>query len=129
MKFSVVVHSAPYSSQGPLTALKFCKALLADGNELYRVFFFRDGVRNGDLLAVIPQDDINLQEQWQEFLRLNRVEATVCVSSALKRGILDQQEASRYEKSGANLSPLIEIAGLGQLVDACQQSDRVINFG
>lgn len=129
MKFSVVIHSAPYTSQGSITALKFCKALLAAGNELYRVFFFRDGVRNTDLLAVIPQDEVNLQEQWQDFLQRNDVEAVVCVTSALKRGILDQQEASRYEKHGVNLPQIVEIAGLGQLVDACQQSDRVINFG
>jgi len=129
MKFSVVIHSAPYTSQGSITAFKFCKALIAAGNELYRVFFFRDGVRNTDLLAVIPQDEVNLQEQWQDFLQGNDVEAFVCVTSALKRGILDQQEASRYEKQGANLPQFVEIAGLGQLVDACQQSDRVINFG
>jgi tRNA 2-thiouridine synthesizing protein D len=51
------------------------------------------------------------------------------VTSALKRGVIDLQEARRYEKTASNLSERASISGLGQLVDALQNSDRVLNFG
>ena len=44
MKFTIVVHSAPYSSQGAHTALRFCQALIDEGHEIYRLFFFRAGL-------------------------------------------------------------------------------------
>lgn len=129
MKFSVVVHAAPYSSEASLTALKFCRTLLSNGHQIYRLFYFRDGVQNLNALTVGGQDESDLPAQWQDFLRQHDIDATVCVTSALKRGLLDSQESMRYEKGSVSLSDAGQIAGLGQLVDACLESDRLVNFG
>lgn len=129
MKFTIVVQSAPYSSPGSISALRFCQALISEGQEIFRVFFFREGARNADAQAVVPQDEVNVQQVWQEFLSEHSLDAVVCVSSALRHGVLDQREAARHEKAAGNLLPAFEISGLGQLVDACRQSDRVITFG
>ncbi|MND01677.1 Sulfurtransferase TusD [compost metagenome] len=56
------------------------------------------------------------------------IDAVVCVASALKRGILDEKEALRYDAAGSSLAPGFVISGLGQLVDATLKADRVINF-
>ena len=53
----------------------------------------------------------------------------VCIAAALKRGILNQEEAERYEKPAHNLRDGFAISGLGQLVDAALMSDRLITFG
>ena len=53
----------------------------------------------------------------------------VCVSSAIKRGVINQQEAERHELAATSLRDSSEIAGLGQLIDAAINSDRVVNFG
>ena len=129
MKFSIVVHSAPYSNEGAHTAIRFCKKLLDEGHEIYRLFFFRDGVHNLTRLAVTGQDEENLQAAWECLIQENNLDAVACVTSALKRGIIDQQEADRYEKQAHSLSSTASIAGLGQLVDAVLNSDRVLNFG
>ncbi|MCB1670699.1 MAG: sulfurtransferase complex subunit TusD [Gammaproteobacteria bacterium] len=129
MKFSIVIHSAPYASEGASSALRFCQAVLAEGHEIYRLFFFRDGVHNLTRLAVVAQDETSLQDAWEELIREHRLDAVACVTSALKRGIIDSQEANRYDKAASNLSELVSISGLGQLVDAVQNSDRVLNFG
>lgn len=129
MKFSIVVHSAPYSSEGTQSALRFCQALLEDEHEIYRLFFFRDGVHNLSRLSVVGQDECNLQQAWDDLIQQHDIDAVACVTSALKRGIIDQQEAERYEKPAHNLLESASIAGLGQLVDAIQNSDRVLNFG
>ena len=51
-----------------------------------------------------------------------------CIASALRRGLLNEQEATRYEKPAANLMQGFTIAGLGEWVEAVATSDRVIYF-
>jgi tRNA 2-thiouridine synthesizing protein D len=129
MKFSLAIYAAPYSSQASATALKFTQTLLADGHEVYRVFFYGDGVHNGSKLTSPPQDEVNLYLDWQVLAEQHSLDLVVCIAAALRRGILDQSEAKRYEKEFDNLGAPFELSGLGQLVDACVNSDRVITFG
>jgi tRNA 2-thiouridine synthesizing protein D len=129
VKFSIVVHSAPYTSEGSLSAFRFCQTLLAEGHEIYRIFFLREGVHNLTRLAVVGQDELNLQDSWETLIKEQKLDAVACVTSALKRGIIDLQEAERYDKHAHNLSDSANISGLGQLVDAVLNSDRVLNFG
>ena len=128
MKFSLVIHGAPWSSPSALSALQFAETALAAGHDIYRLFFYQDGVCNGSAFAVPPQDETDIPARWQALIEDHGIDAVVCAASALKRGILDAAEAERYEKVGHNLRPGFTVSGLGQLVDAVQQSDRVVNF-
>jgi tRNA 2-thiouridine synthesizing protein D len=47
----------------------------------------------------------------------------------LRRGIINATEAERYEKQGHNLTDEFVLSGLGQLVEAGLESDRLITFG
>ena len=129
MKFSIVIYAAPYSTESAATALRFATSLIQQGHELYRVFFFGDGVHNASKLAVVAQDEINLQKQWNELIQEHDIDSVICVSSALRRGVLDQTEADRHELATASAYESSEVGGLGQLVDATLNSDRVVNFG
>lgn len=129
MKFSIVVYAAPYSSQAAASALKFAKTVLDQGHELYRLFFFGDGVHNANSLSIVAQDDRNLQQQWHELIKKYDLDSVICVSSAIKRGIIDERESQRYELNAVSAYDSSEIAGLGQLIDATLHSDRVVNFG
>lgn len=129
MKFSIVVYAAPYSSQAAASALKFAKTVLDQGHELYRLFFFGDGVHNANSLSIVAQDDRNLQQQWHELIKKHDLDSVICVSSAIKRGIIDKRESQRYELNAVSAYDSSEIAGLGQLIDATLHSDRVVNFG
>lgn len=129
MKLTVVLYSAPYSSQAAYSAYRFSLSALAAGHEIYRIFFYYDGVHNSNSLSIPPQDEFDLVRAWEELIHANKLDVVSCVSSALKRGVLNAQEATRYEKICSNLTPGIELSGLGQLVDASLVSDRVISFG
>ena len=129
MNFAIVVHGAPYSSEACLSALSFAKAVLAAGHSINRVFFYHDGVYTANSLIAPPQDEAPVSEQWQEFGTGNNIELIVCIASCLRRGILDETEANRYEKSGSNIAPGFTISGLGQLIDASINADRVVTFG
>ncbi|MGV3593179.1 MAG: sulfurtransferase complex subunit TusD [Gammaproteobacteria bacterium] len=126
--FTLIIHGAPYSSQAALSALHFCGAALAAGHRIHRLFFFQDGVHNGSTLIVPPQDEFHIPQAWQQLIQQHGIDAIVCASSALKRGVLSDEEAMRYDKPAGNLLAGFTIGGLGQLVEAITHSDRVLNF-
>lgn len=129
MQFSLLILAPPYSGQATATALRFANAVISSGNQLYRVFFYHDGVQTANELICPPQDELHIPEQWQQLTQNSKVDLVVCVGSALKRGVLDASEADRYNKKHHNLKPEFEISGLGQLVDAAIHSDRLVTFG
>jgi tRNA 2-thiouridine synthesizing protein D len=42
---------------------------------------------------------------------------------------MDQREAARHGLAAANLAPGFRISGLGQLIDASIEADRLLVFG
>ena len=128
MKLSIAVHGAPYSSQSSATAVKFAAAALAAGHEIYRVFFYHDGARTADTLAVTPQDEKSVLDRWLALKQDHDFELAVCIAAALKRGMLNTEESQRYDKSAANVAAEFEVVGLGQLIDAIMVSDRFVTF-
>jgi len=127
MRFTLIIQAPPYSRQGSDSALRFAKAVIAQGHELYRVFFYGDGVHNGTSLASPPQDEHDLALQWTHLSEDS--DLVICIAAGLRRGILNQEEAKRYNKDGNNLAKGFELSGLGQLIEACAVSDRVVTFG
>ncbi|MBQ0760434.1 MAG: sulfurtransferase complex subunit TusD [Gammaproteobacteria bacterium] len=127
--FAILVTGQPYSDQSSKTALQFCKALIASQHRICRVFFFNDGVHCANSFITPPQDEHAIPKQWQALQQDYDLDLVVCVSSALRRGIIDQKEAQRYEIDGHNMATGFSIGGLGQWVDACINADRVIRFG
>lgn len=127
--FALAVFAAPYSNQASFSAYQFAQALLRQGHHLVRVFFYQDGVHNATQLAAPPQDEFDLPSAWQQLARDHQLDMVVCIAAALRRGVLDNQEANRYEKSAANLAPSFNLSGLGQLVEAAVVADRLVCFG
>jgi tRNA 2-thiouridine synthesizing protein D len=129
MKFALLVTAAVFSQQGSQTALRFARAAIGSGHSIERVFFFQDGVHNASQIIVVPQDENNPAKEWQQFCEEHKVEASVCVSAALKRGIIDAHQSRRYGTAAHNAAPQMNLAGLGQLVDALIRADRLLTFG
>ena len=92
-------------------------------------FIASDGVHNANRLAILPEDEINLQQQWDNLITINNLESVVCITSTIKRGVLNKEEAERHNLESNSMYESSEIGGLGQLVDAALNSDRVVNFG
>lgn len=129
MKITVAIYAAPLHTPANFTALQYCRALLEGGHTLHRLFFYGNGVHTATTLCTPPQDELNLPSEWQALIREYQLDAVVCIAAALRRGVLNKQEATRYEKSCHNLAAEYELSGLGQLIEAAVASDRVITFG
>ncbi len=129
MKFGILVNEGPYTHQSSDSAYHFTKAALEKGHEIFRVFFYHDGVNNGTRLGVPPQDDRNITKQWSELGEQYDLDLVVCIAAAQRRGLLDADEAKRHGKDADNIAPGFHISGLGQLIEAGIQSDRLVVFG
>lgn len=113
-----MVNDAPTGSPGAASALAFAHAVLDRGHELLRVFFYFDGVRNADRLAMPAGDERNLPREWSLLAAERGVELVVCITAGQRRGLRE-----------ANLAPGFRISGLGQLVEAVARADRLVSFG
>ncbi len=129
MKFAILVNEGPYTHQASDSAYQFAKAVLAKGHELFRVFFYHDGVNNASRLTVPPQDDRHIVNRWSALAQEHGVDLVVCIAAAQRRGMLDENEMKRHGKDANNIAPGFRISGLGQLVEAGIQADRLVTFG
>jgi len=86
-------------------------------------------VHSASANVVAPQDEQDIAAQWRAFIDSHQLDAVVCIAAALRRGVLDETEASRYQRPAVNLPKPWELSGLGQLHEAAQQADRLICFG
>lgn len=128
MNIAIVVHGDGTSSESPHTALRFARAAVAKGHKIHRVFFYHAGVNLANVLAVQPQDELDIADEWASFANLNGIELAVCVAAALRRGVLGQQDAERYGRPTASVKAPFEIVGLGQMIEAAIEADRFITF-
>lgn len=129
MKLGIQVNEGPYQHQASDTAYQFTKAALEKGHEVFRVFFYHDGVNNATRLTTPPQDDRNVVNRWSELAEKYNLDMVVCVAAAQRRGIADADEAKRNGKDANNIAPGFRISGLGQLIEAGIQCDRLVVFG
>ena len=129
MKLAVQINEGPYTHEASDSAYKFVEAALEKGHEIFRVFFYHDGVNNGTRFSVPPQDERNIQQNWTALAEKHGLDLVVCIAAAQRRGILDEGEMKRHGKDGNNIAPGFRISGLGQLIEAGIQADRLVVFG
>jgi tRNA 2-thiouridine synthesizing protein D len=118
MNIGILVNAGPYTHEASDSAYHFCRAALAAGHQIQRVFFYHDGVNNATRLTEPPQDDRNIVNRWTKLAAEHKVDLVVCVAAALRRGIKDE-----------NLATGFRISGLGQLIETSIQADRMVTFG
>lgn len=128
LKFALQVNSAPYSGQGSETAYQFARAALQGGHEVYRVFFYFDGIYNALGYSAPPDDEKNFVGRWTCLAIEEDIDLVVCVSAALRRG-LSQPEENAHAPLPSLVAKGFRISGLGQWVEAGINADRLIVFG
>lgn len=118
MNFGILVNEGPFTHQASDSAYRFAKAALAKGHKVPRVFFYYDGVNNGNKLSAPQADDRNLVKMWGELATEHGVDLVICVAAGLRRGIQDEVLAEGFN-----------ISGLGQLIELGIIADRTVTFG
>jgi tRNA 2-thiouridine synthesizing protein D len=118
MKFGILVNEGPFTHQASDSAFQFVKAAIEKGHQVLRVFFYYDGVNNGNKLSEPQSDDRNLVKLWGDLATEHDLDLVICVAAALRRGIKDEVLANGFR-----------ISGLGQLIEVGIAADRLVVFG
>ncbi|MFL0809448.1 MAG: DsrE family protein [Agarilytica sp.] len=116
MQFSILVNAPPQSSASA-AALDFCRALCDSNNTLHRIFFVSHGVLNA-------HSESTLCMHWQSLIEENQLDACCCVNSCIHH-----QLANSSGLAQTTMNKAFAIAGLGLLVEASVNSERLITFG
>ncbi|MEL0027975.1 MAG: sulfurtransferase complex subunit TusD, partial [Perlucidibaca sp.] len=123
MRLTLFITAAP-DQEAALQACRFAEAALSDGHQIRRVFFAGSAVAHGNTLNTPARDETGLTRRWQDLQRQHDLDLVICVAAALRRGVLDSDNARSWEQPQANLADGFVISGLGQLVEAQLEADR-----
>ena len=89
MNYVLAVKSPVYGKQGAFLAYQFAQALLEKGHVISQIFFFQDGVSNGNGLVYPANDEFNLTQAWQAFSAQHHIPLHLCVAASQRRGVVD----------------------------------------
>ncbi|WP_187306302.1 sulfurtransferase complex subunit TusD [Buchnera aphidicola] len=128
MKYTVLVTGPVYGTQNASTAFLFCQSLIKMNHALYSVFFYCDGVLNGNDFTEPATDEFNLVKGWQELFKNYNVQLHVCVGAALRRGVINYQNKSNLKIKKKNLACFFQLSGLVELGYSIQLCDRIVQF-
>lgn len=126
MNYVLAVKSPVYGKQGAYLAYQFAEALIQKGHHIAQVFFFQEGVSNGNAFVYPANDEVDLQKSWQDFSLKYQVPLHLCVAASQRRGVVDEKTAKNAEQY--NLADGFIIAGLGEFIAATLKAERVITL-
>ncbi len=136
MRLSLYITAAP-EQETAFRAWQFAQTAVTAGHQLERIFFAGAAVQHGQALAAPGRDEVSLTQRWQQLQKQAQAlpgatalscELVLCVSAALRHGVLDAESAQRWEKTAVSLAHGFIISGLGQLAEAQLTADRLIHF-
>lgn len=127
-KFIIQVNGPAYGTSASTNALRFTQAALASGHQVSCVFFYQAGVYNANAFSLPASDEYHLFQDWQHLATKQNVPLISCVSAALRRGVINEQDARDNGLSQWNVSAPFMMGGLGELVTGIESADRLISF-
>lgn len=122
----ILITSTPHSKKAK-DALHFAKSLL-DKKTPFKVFFYGDGAYHANRLIWQTADVPCICREWKELAKAHGLDLPVCVSTALARGISDQDNASRHNLDGDNLHPAFRLVGLSDLALLLDNNTSLVQF-
>ncbi|MGO2509630.1 MAG: sulfurtransferase complex subunit TusD [Vibrio hibernica] len=128
LTYSLLVNGSVYGSQSARHAYRFACALIEKGHILVSVFFYQDGVYNASNLTLPANDEFDLHKAWKTIATQHNVRLESCVAASLRRGIVDNHEATAHQLLASNVPQEFELAGLGGLAEAMLTQNRVVQF-
>lgn len=128
LRFALLVTGPCYGTQSAADAYRFARALLRQGHVIDNVFFYQDGVHNGNLLIQPAGDEVDLYRAWVELAEEQGLALDLCVAAALRRGLSDQAASQQAGLVQWNVTTPFRLSGLGALAQASLGADRVVQF-
>jgi tRNA 2-thiouridine synthesizing protein D len=130
LQYTLLLTAHPWQSTLAGNALAFTEALLQTKHSLNCLFFYGDAVFIANQLITSAENEGHICQKWQQLLASHTdINAMLCATSSLKRGIIDNAYAKHYGQPSGNLAPGFHLKSLTTLITHMAASDRVIQFG
>ncbi len=129
MKYAIQINASPNNSNSGYCAYQFIKTALKMDHQIFRVFFYQEGIYHALKYSTPPDDELQMTKKWTELAKNQEIDLVVCISAAQRRGLLFDDEATIQGKLDQDLAEGFRISGLGQLLEATLLADRFIEFG
>ncbi len=129
MNFSLFITGSPTATRACHSALDFAQAILdSEVHHLKGVFFYEEATHIASQFAMPPRDECNIRDEWAALAQANNISLYVCIAAAIRRGIVNDAEATRHELPASNLAEGFQLEGLGTWVSLSNECDRVVRF-
>ncbi|QCI26553.1 sulfurtransferase complex subunit TusD [Buchnera aphidicola (Stegophylla sp.)] len=129
MIYTIIVMGSIYGTENAISAFLFSSFLLKiRKNNINNIFFYCDGVLNGNKMFYIAKDEHNLIDSWYYLSKEFSINLNICSSAAYRRGVIDDDMALDLGFLHGNLHSAFKLTGLGTLVKSIFSSDRVVQF-
>lgn len=128
MKFMLLVTGPAYGTQQAISAYLFAKAIFNQKHILSSIFFYKEGVLNGNFLTIPSNDEFNLIKKWEEMYIKNNTSLYICISSSLRRGVINKKEAKKCFLPHWNLQKNFKLIGLLKVANKLMKCDRLVQF-
>lgn len=125
MNYVLAIKAPVYGSQAAFLAYRVAEELLNANHTICQIFFFQEGVSNGNSLLNPAGDEVNLMEKWKTLAKSHRLQLNLCIAAAQRRGIVDSQTSNQ---PNTNLADGFILAGLGEFSQAVLKADRLLTF-
>lgn len=116
-RFLIFVTRSPFDALNGLTALSFCEAAVEAGHEILQVFFYQQGVQHGNVLIQPTSGEQSQLVKWVAFSKKSKIPLNVCVTAAVKRGVVSLNDSSTKEGQ-ENIHPMFNAVGMSEYFTA-----------
>ena len=92
------------------------------------VFFYADAAHTANRLRWQSAEQANLTQEWQALAERYQLPLAICVSTALSRGVSDEDNSIRHQLQGDNIAQGFHLVGLSELAMMMQSDCCLIQF-
>lgn len=124
--FSILITSSPFSFANHIAAQRYVREL-AKRERVEQIFFYSDATLVCNASQTPPQGQQGLLTEWLAIANEFGIPLKSCIANSVRRGILNQTEAERYNKP-ATCHPGIQLVGLGDMAEAHADGHKVVQF-
>ncbi len=111
----ILITSSPQQPLAKL-AVRYARSALNQTNNRIEIFFYGNGAGIANALSWQTAEQINICHEWQKLAEQYQLHLSVCVSTALARGVTDKENSQRHQLIGDNLAQGFYLVGLSELV-------------
>ncbi|MFN3235173.1 MAG: sulfurtransferase complex subunit TusD [Gammaproteobacteria bacterium] len=128
LSYLIIVTSHHLTHASAVTAVEFAKATIDRGHNVSQVFFYASGALTASQCCDVNEDEVDVTELWKQLAEQYKISLNVCVTSATRRGILDESYAKETGKSVVTMHSAFNMSNLSNCIESLSQCDRVMVF-